>query len=303
MNNSPPSRYVKEPATPESQLAKLQERGCIVADKAFAKAVLEKINYYRLANYFSVFQEFQNGQKRFVSGTSFEKILRLYDFDRRLRGQLLIFLEEIEVQMRAVISNHHALKYGALGYLNESTFARHHNHHRFITTIEGRLAKNTDLGFVSHHNEKYSGAFPLWVIMELFSFGMLSRFFKDLHKSDKKAIADKLGGGARITAGHSESWLDSLTALRNLSAHYCRLYGNTIEPAPKPLAVETATVPFEMDGSLFSFIYVISLLDKPFGGDKLTPLLGALLEEYEDVVDLGVLGFRGDWRGVLSKTY
>jgi len=281
---------VKEPATVEAQLAKLEFRGCVVEDRTLAKSVLEKINYYRLANYFSVFQD---GGKQFRAGTSFNKILRLYDFDRRLRGQLLIYLEEIEISMRAVISNFHALKYGALGYLNESTFSHHHNHSRFMSKLNSRVEKNTDLGFVSHHNRKYSGSFPLWVIMELFSFGMLSRFFSGLHKQDRKEIA----GNLSISAGHLESWLESLSALRNLCAHYSRVYASKIEPVPKSLE----DAPFRMDGRLFSFIYIIKLLEKkPFGEKTLLPSLTALLEEYGDAVDLSVLGFPENWEEILS---
>ena len=286
-------RYVKEPATIEAQLAKLQQRGCFIEDKSYAQSVLEKINYYRLANYFAVFL---NSDKRYREGTSFNNVLRLYDFDRRLRGYLLIFLEEIEISMRAVISNHHALKYGALGYLNESAFNRSHNHGRFISRIERLIETNTNVGFVSHHNQKYFGSFPLWVIMELFSFGMLAYFFQDLQTQDKKEISDKHFGGL-LSARHIESWLESLAALRNHCAHYCRLYANRIEPVPK--ALEDA--PFKMDGSLFSYIYIMRLLDKRlFGGENLAPQLSALIEEFEDVIDLEVMGFPGEWEELLE---
>ena len=43
--------------------------------------------------------------------------MKVYDFDRVLRRMLMAYLEEIEISMRAIISNYHAMKYGALGYL------------------------------------------------------------------------------------------------------------------------------------------------------------------------------------------
>jgi abortive infection bacteriophage resistance protein len=289
-----PSQFVKEPATIEAQLLKLEHRGCIIEDRTHAKTVLEKINYYRLANYFAVFQE---NSKRYRAGTSFNKVVRIYDFDRRLRGQLLIFLEEIEITMRAIISNFHALKYGALGYLNDSTFNHHHNHNHLMSRLERLTEKNTDLGFVSHYNRKHLGAFPLWVMMELFSFGMLAHFFKSLHRQDKKEIVDKHFDG-KFSAGHLESWLDSMAALRNLCAHYSRVYGTKIEPAPKPVE----ELPFRMGADLFSFIYVIRLMYiKRAGGESnLATQLGALFEEFGDVVDLKVLGFPEKWEEVLG---
>jgi len=289
-----PSQYVKEPATIEAQLMKLEHRGCIIEDKTYAKGVLEKINYYRLANYFAVFKENSN---RYREGTSFNKVVRLYDFDRRLRGQLLIFLEEIEVSMRAVISNFHALKYGALGYLNDSTFSHHHNHNHFMSRIDRLVEKNTEIKFVSHYKRKHSGEFPLWVMMELFSFGMLAHFFKSLHKQDKKEIAEKSFSGL-FSASHLESWLESMAALRNHCAHYSRLYASKLEPVPKPLE----ELSFRMDGNLFSFIYVIrSMYIKRIGGESNLALqLGALFEAFEDVIDLGVLGFPENWAEILA---
>jgi abortive infection bacteriophage resistance protein len=296
-----PSQFTKEPSTAEAQLAKLEYRGCIIEDHSFAKDILTKINYYRLANYFAVFQT-ECGGKRYREGTSFNKVVRLYDFDRRLRGNLLIFLEEIEISMRAVISNFHALKYGALGYLNDAAYSHNHNHQRFMSRIDRLIESNTEKGFVSHYNKKHSGAFPLWVIMELFSFGMLSHFFESLHKQDKKEIAEKHFGGVP-SASHLQSWLDSLAALRNHCAHYCRLYDNRVEPVPKPLE----TAPFKMDGNLFSFIYVIKLMNKHnFRYDHagaLEPVLvvqlAALFEEFGDAIEPEVLGFPEDWEEIL----
>jgi abortive infection bacteriophage resistance protein len=290
----PSSRFTKEPATVEAQLAKLEFRGCIIEDHTFAKRILEKINYYRLANYFEIFQQ---NSKRYREGTSFNRVVRIYDFDRRLRGLLLIFLEEIEISMRAVISNYHALKYGALGYLNESTFNHHHNHNHFMSRLSRLLETNTEKGFVSHYNRKHSGSFPLWVMMELFSFGMLAHFFRSLHKQDKKEIAERHFED-KFSAGHIESWLDSMAALRNHCAHYARLYGNHIEPAPK--ALEDAAL--RMGGDIFSFIYVIRLMYiRRLGGESnLRTQLGALLEEFEGVVDVKALGFPENWEEMLG---
>jgi len=296
-----PSHFTKEPATVEAQLNKLEERGCVVEDRAYARSVLEKINYYRLANYFAVYLD--DRKKRYKEGTSFNKALRLYDFDRRLRGQLLIYLEEIEISMRAIISNFHAYKYGALGYLNESHFAHNHNHVRFRAKIDRLQEKNSHLNFVNHYRSKHDGAFPLWVMMELFSFGMLSFFFDDMHQSDKKEIAERHFGGGTSSGGqfgarHIESWLSSLAELRNQCAHYCRLYANEFKPSPKPLE----DAPYKMAGKLFDYIYVIRLLYiKREGGESNLALhLRTLIDEYSDVAELGVMGFPEEWEEVLA---
>ena len=76
----------KLPSTVEEQIEKLRERGCIVEDEEFAKETLTDINYFRLAHYFSLFLE-EDGKYR--EGTKFRQVMRVYDFDRRLRNLLI----------------------------------------------------------------------------------------------------------------------------------------------------------------------------------------------------------------------
>ena len=52
------------------------------------------------------------GKGKYRDGTTFEQIMKVYDFDRILRRMLMTYLEEIEISMRAIISNYHAMKYG-----------------------------------------------------------------------------------------------------------------------------------------------------------------------------------------------
>ena len=52
--------------------------------------------------------------------------------------------------------------------------------------IDQSKKENSRLLFVKHYQTKYMGEFPLWVIMELFTMGMLSRFYSDMLTKDKK---------------------------------------------------------------------------------------------------------------------
>ena len=133
-------RRVKSPATVQDQIDKLLSRGCIIEDMDHAVCALSNINYYRLAHYFAVFLETKT---KYRDGTSFETVMHIYDFDRLLRSLLLMALEEVEITMRANISNYHALKYGALGYLNESGFDARHNHKQFLKKIDRVIENNT----------------------------------------------------------------------------------------------------------------------------------------------------------------
>ncbi|MBR2124338.1 MAG: Abi family protein [Acetobacter sp.] len=57
----------------------------MISDLSSAEETLSKINYYRLSAYFLPFKE-TNGA--YVSGTTFEKIVRIYEFDREIRSFL-----------------------------------------------------------------------------------------------------------------------------------------------------------------------------------------------------------------------
>lgn len=287
---------VKPPATISGQLMKLTERGCVINDEKFARRTLETVNYYRLVNYFSVFSEDKGHYKE---GTLFEDGIRLYDFDRRLRAELLVLLEEIEISARAAVSNYHSAKYGATGYLNADSFDRSHNHRAFISKIDRMIEKNSNLNFVRHHKSKYGGAFPLWVIMELFSFGALVFFYQDMKLGDRKEIAKYYFD---LDCRFAENWLENLSDLRNHCAHYNRVYGTPLDfnGGLKPVEI-TEPREYSMGSSLFDFMLTMKFLHKRTRswGSSFAAALERLFEEYDDVTDPDVLGFPDDWRDFL----
>ncbi|MDR1753957.1 MAG: Abi family protein [Eubacterium sp.] len=284
---------VKQPATIDDQIKKLRERGCVIENEKHAKQVLGAVNYYRLAYYFAPFFVEKGHYKK---GTSFEKVLKIYDFDRELRNVLLVALEEIEITIRAICSNYHALKYGALGYKNPDSFDRTHNHRQFISKLERIVESNGDSGIVAHHKGKYGGEFPVWAIVELFSFGMLTHFFRDLKVEDKAAIVEENFSDISISAKHLISWLDCLSDLRNHCAHYNRLYDNRFWLRPK------ATPEMEFDNTLFSYVFIMKQLHM-----RRTVWNGVIVEklkkhffDYSDVLAPSDFGFSEGWEKELS---
>lgn len=278
---------VKSPASISAQLEKLKSRGCIIEDEKEAAAVLSNINYYRLVHYFEVFLETKH---KYREGTTFETVMRIYDFDRLLRSLLLAALEEVEISLRAHVSNYHAMKYGALGYLNEASFDVHHNHRQFLKRIERTIESNNGEALVTHHINKY-GAFPLWVIMELFSFGALNNFFSDLSQEDKRAISEAAFG---IPWRYAENWLQRLSDLRNCCAHYNRLYANEMDEIPK----QPPEPDCRFSNTLFDYILILKrLYPRPqMWNFMFMARLEMLIAEYGNAIELKHLGFPEDWR-------
>lgn len=281
----------KIPATIDEQIAKMRQRGCIIEDEQLAQETLRYINYFRLSDYFAPFTV-RKGQ--YEPGTSFEKILRVYEADRKLRSILLASLEETEIAMRAAVSNYHALKYGALGYLNPSTFDFRHNHQQFMNKVKHLIDVNDDREFVRHYNSKYCGAFPLWVVMELFSFGTLAFFYKDMQSADKKEIADKYYG---CSSSELDNWLFCLNELRNYCAHYNRLYGNKFPVEPKtPRGMD-----FELSPDVFGYIIVMKQLahNHESWNERVVKPVSRLIKKNSDVLRLKDLGFPEKWEEMI----
>jgi hypothetical protein len=83
----------------------LQSRGLTVTDTAKAESYLEYIGYYRLSAYMYPLLQMPKNQHRYKPNTSFNQVMMLYRFDKKLR--LLIFneIEKIEVAVRSAIVN------------------------------------------------------------------------------------------------------------------------------------------------------------------------------------------------------
>jgi len=92
---------------------------------------------------------------------------------------------------------------------------------KFKSTIKGAVHNHRNTPVVMHHNAKYGGKFPIWVIIDFFSLGNLSYFYADWDIVDKKAFAKKLFGA---TYPFLDSWMKCITVLRNRCAHYSRLW-------------------------------------------------------------------------------
>lgn len=277
----------KIPATVDEQIKILRERGCIIKNEDLARETLKYINYYRLSNYF---EPFCVSKHQYEEGTTFEKILRIYEMDRKMRSILIAALEEIEITLRAAISNYHALKYGALGYLNPSSFDRVHNHQTFIARINHLIEANEDREFVKHYNRQHDGKFPLWVVMELFSFGTLAFFFKDMQNVDKKALAGDFFG---CSSSEMDNWIFCLNELRNYCAHYNRLYGNHFPVMPRtPRDFEP-----ELQNDVFGYIIVMKQLyhSKSNWNERIVKPLSRLLRKNSDIARLSDLGFPDGW--------
>ena len=150
--------------------------------------------------------------------------------------------------------------------------------------------------FVDHHIEKYGGKFPIWVIIELFSFGNLSRFYADMPWKSQKEIA------ATFYNCHKDelsSWLHSCSILRNICAHFGRLYFRSFRITSKGL-LELEAV---NNRSFFAALLVLKSLfpETDKWNNEVFIQIKNLLTEYYDDIEFRHIGFPPDWQDKLKR--
>lgn len=281
---------VKQAKTYEEQLSILRSRGCIIDDEGDCMDKLSSIGYYRLSAYFLPFKQ---KDESYVEGTNFNTVFRIYEFDRRLRHILFSAIDVIEIYLRSTLSYYHSERYGPLGYKDPSNFKKKHNHEKFESNLKREISNNSAMPFVKHHEERYNGCFPIWVAMELFTFGMLSYFYNDLKTPDQKIIARRM----RQNNHELVSWLRCCTDLRNACAHYSRLYNRIFTAIPSGLNLS------EREGRrLWGAVLMLhSLYPSPNQwNSEVIPAITDLFEEYKDDIRLCHIAFPEDWEDRIS---
>ena len=85
--------------------------------------------------------------------------------------------------------------------------------------------------FVKHFFERYGDShdyLPLWMAVEVMSFGTTLSFFRGLPTTIKQEISGKFEIHDKVL----ESWLTSLNAVRNICAHHSRLWNRELGYKP-----------------------------------------------------------------------
>ena len=233
----------------EEQLSILKTRGLRVDNESAALDYLERIGYYRLSGYWYSFRQLELDDDsqglnkrldRFVDGSHFKDAVDLYVFDKKLRLLALDALERIELAIRVDIAHLlgeldiYAHENPAMFHGNFSKKTNHSGktkHQMWLEKYQGQLHRARRTPFVAHYMNKY-GRLPIWVAIEIWDFGLLSKLYAGMQFKHKEKIAAKYdSNSSKDFAG----WLRGLNFIRNVSAHHSRLWNiNVLERANLP---------------------------------------------------------------------
>ena len=298
------SQNVKAPLTYNEQIKRLKGFHKLSIDNdEEAIQILKKINYYRLSGY-GIGLTLPNNKDEYIPGISLKHLYNLYKFDSEMKNLLSLVIEQIEIQFRANVSYHLAINYGALGYLEQSNFADKKDANgisvldKIIREFETMVERSKELPFVKHHINKYNRQFPIWVAVELFTFGNLTSLYSIMQNKDKEAIAKLYGTKDK----YLNSWIRLLQEIRNLCAHYARLYNLIFKTTPRLYKeYESLTKDKTKKTKIFHVLIVLKkMLDKE-QWDEFYLKFKALLEEYSEYIKLGFMSFPTNWEEILNK--
>jgi len=236
--------YSKPFLTIHQQIALLQTRGLTIADPADAGNKLQEYGYYRLSGYSHPMRVYNlatgSHTDDFMAGSDIEHAFALIEFDRGLRSLFMSAAERIEIAVRVQV----AILLGARSpwaHRDPSQF-----YEKFSKRVDPRTSKipfndwiarldeqeaTSKEQFASHFRQKYSEPPPIWVSIELWDFGMLSKLVGGLTVFDQKALGAKFGLARRELL---PTWLRAINHVRNISAHHSRLWNRSPVDQPKP---------------------------------------------------------------------
>lgn len=303
------------------QLQILRARGLSIpygSKASRAIKILEKENYYNLINgYKEPFLDLNSTTERYLPGTDFFEIYALYEFDREARNILLNRILRVENHVKSVISHEFSKKYGYDNYIKLSNFnvipgnkSSLERVSKLISTVNSDIAKNVarSHGAVLHYMEEY-GYIPLWVLVNVLTFGVISTFYANMKDQDRNEVARKLN----VTDMELKSILDQMTLFRNICAHDERLYNFR----PKKLIVDNrihALMQLRQNsigqyirgkGDIFSLMISLKLLQNRKDTLTLTREMDGALSKLglqlrtitlNDV--LAIMGFPSNWKDI-----
>jgi abortive infection bacteriophage resistance protein len=205
------TNYPKICTLPKDLLHLLKQRGLTIYDDKKAISYLSNIGYFRLSAYFYPLLKEPKTAHLYKDGSTFDKAMDMYRFDRKLRILLFNEIEKIEVAIRSTMNNLISKELNDVFWMTDSrnfsnptTFSRHYS------LIHTELSK-TNEEFIVHFRETYENPFPpAWMISEVIPFGALCGLFNNLrYKALRKIVANYFGLSVPVFS----SWIVSLVSL------------------------------------------------------------------------------------------
>ena len=287
--------FAKQYACPSDLVSLLQSRGLTITDVAKAESYLQNIGYYRLSAYMHPLLQMPKNQHRYKPGSTFDKAMMLYRFDKKLR--LLVFneIEKIEVAVRSVVVNTGCeITENPFWLTDCRNFVNQGKFNQTMKLIDDELRRSRE-EFIVHFKENYSNPYPpAWILAEVLPFGIITNIFSNIKTQRiKKQVAQRFG----LQVAPFESWLTIVTLTRNSCCHHARVWNkqNTIRPMlPNRIGNPWISLPTDTLRFYFNLCIVKYFLNVISPENDMVDKLKALLAVYPEI-DIAAMGFPQGW--------
>ena len=273
----------------------LQSRGLTVTDTAKAERYIEYIGYYRLSAYMYPLLRIPKDQHLYKPNTSFDQVMMLYRFDKKLRLFIFNEIEKIEVAVRSAIVNIGSDMTGNPFWMTDSNnFIDAVKFQHTMDLIDTELRRSRE-DFIVHFKQTYSDPYPpAWILAEVLPFGVLTNIYSNIRVARiKKRIAQRFG----LQVAPFESWLTIVALTRNSCCHHARVWNkqNTIRPMmPNRMAGNWITLPADPLRVYFDLCIIKYFLNIISPQNDMTSKLKTLLNAYPGI-DIAAMGFPHGW--------
>jgi abortive infection bacteriophage resistance protein len=226
----------KEPKSLSEMAVMLKERGLTNRESVDLEQYLYVINCHRLLSYARYYQvDPLNGNNNFIDGTDIADLIALIKLDGALQSLILEGIRVLELKLRGVIAYEFSQTTGAYGYLKYDNYlskdirdpqTRAEMTRGLISSINRNIADSREMRI---SNAVENGIkIPIWTAVEVVSFSTLAKMF---------SLYGDLNCKERITQTfrvNKKRWqftqtLRAIVVLRNLSAHYSRLWSRHMQ--------------------------------------------------------------------------
>ena len=170
--------------------------------------------------------------------------------------------------------------------------------------VDNRFTDSTLKNFYNKYNNKFP---PFWMIAQFLTFGSIARLYSALPFKDHREIAAKL----KLNSRYLESVLQALSYIRNICAHYKRLWDRSLGIVVPNIKLETTLretyrynykfhkIPNVNDNHFFPAFYTISFLLSiitPYS--KYSSLVKKLIDKYNgrtNLINYEEMGYPDEW--------
>ncbi len=275
----------------------MKQRGLVFSNENMASYFLDTIGYYRLSAYIHPFLRTPKRNHLFHRNVSFDNIISIYRFDKKLRMLVLNEIEKIEVGIRAAIVSEGTDYFRNPYWMTQRSSYRSQipgGFRNMISKIKNEFDRSSE-DFVKHFKLEYTNSFPpAWILSETLSFGCLTYMFNNLRPAIKTRLAQKFN----LSIAPFESWIGIIHLTRNICCHHSRLWNrwNAMQPSIPNSNTPAWIASINNHRSLYFNLCIIKhFVDILSPSNDMAIKLRSLMDSFP-IIWPGAMGFPDNWR-------